>query len=68
MGKCDIYVHELSTGIGRRVTDCSDKWMPRFVDEQWVFYAKWNTNIKFNLYVHDLEAEGILSPDGHVLP
>jgi hypothetical protein len=67
-GNCDIYVYELATGVGRRVTAESRTWMPRFVDSGWILYAQWVTGHQFKLFAHDLVCDGILTTDGHVIP
>ncbi|MFC1482534.1 hypothetical protein ACFL51_01880 [Myxococcota bacterium] len=67
-GRCDIYVYELATGVGRRVTSTSELWRPRFVDSGWIFYVKRIVGSKYKLYAHDLVGDGILTPDGHVIP
>ncbi len=65
---CDVYVYELATGVGRRVTSVSKTWMPRFVDSGWMVYGLWIIGHKAKLYAHDLVCEGILTLDGHVIP
>ncbi|MDY0002203.1 MAG: hypothetical protein RBU30_12970 [Polyangia bacterium] len=65
---CDVYVYEIATGVGRRVTSESKTWMPRFVDSGWLLYGLRITAGQFRLYAHDLVADGILSADGHVIP
>ena len=65
---CDVYVYELATGAGRRVTAVSKTWRPRFVDSGWVVYGLWIIGQKAKLYAHDLVCEGILTSDGHVIP
>lgn len=67
-GDCDVYVYELATGIGRRVTTESKYWNPRYVDSGWLLYALRVSGPKHKLYMHDLVTDGILSPDGHVIP
>jgi beta propeller repeat protein len=67
-GRCDIYVYEIATGVGRRVTSESRTWMPRFVDSGWMMYGLWIIGHRFKLYMHDLVNDGILTPDGHVIP
>jgi hypothetical protein len=64
----DIYVYELASGIGRRVTTHSQRWRPRFVDAGWILYARRINGALYKLFVHDLVGDGILSGDGHVLP
>ena len=66
--KCDVYVYDMETGAERRVTDCSEVWLPGFVDSGWIMYGKWITGEKIKLYVHDLVAEGILDTEGRVIP
>lgn len=65
---CDVYVYEIATGVGRRVTTESRKWRPRYVDSGWMLYAKRVTGMQYKLFMHDLVSDGILSPDGHVIP
>jgi hypothetical protein len=67
-GNCDVYVHDLLTGVGRRVTTESRLWMPRFVDAGWIFYAEWVGDHLWKLYAHDLVSDGILDGDGRVIP
>jgi hypothetical protein len=67
-GDCDVYVYEIATGVGRRVTKQSGLWMPRYVDSGWIMYSLWLGGHQFKLYMHDLVGDGILSPDGHVIP
>ncbi len=67
-GASDIVVHEIATGVSRRVTSQSRTWMPRFVDSGWMLYGLWITGNQFKLYAHDLVADGILTNDGHVIP
>ena len=67
-GDCDVYVYEIATGIGRRVTTQSRVWGPRYVDSGWLLYAQKILGGYFKLYMHDLVTDGILSPDGHVIP
>ena len=67
-GRCDVYVYEIATGVGRRVTTQSDTWQPRFVDSGWILYGLWITQSNWKLYAHDLVADGILTTDGHVIP
>ncbi len=67
-GDCDIYVHEIASGIGRRVTTQSQTWRPRFVDSGWLLYVRRIMGSQYKLFVHDLVGDGILSSDGHVLP
>jgi beta propeller repeat protein len=68
MGRCDVYVYEIATGAGRRVTTESKYWMPRFVDSGWMLYGLWIQGMKYKLYAHDLVGDGILTTDGHVIP
>jgi len=65
---CDIYVYDLATGVGRRVTAESRVWRPAFVDSGWVLYGLRMTAHQYKLYAHDLVGDGILTPDGHVIP
>jgi beta propeller repeat protein len=67
-GNCDIYVHELATGVGRRVTSRSDWWMPRYVDSGWIAYGLTIAGRRAKLYAHDLVGDGILTSDDHVIP
>ena len=67
-GDCDIYVYDLETGVGRRVTAQSRTWRVAFVDSGWILYALWITSNHLKLYAHDLVGDGILSPGGHVIP
>ena len=67
-GDCDVYVYEIVTGVGRRVTKQSRLWYPRFVDSGWILYAHRISGHQSKLYMHDLVGDGILSPDGHVIP
>jgi beta propeller repeat protein len=66
---CDVVVYELLTRTLRRVTATSDRWMPRFVDSGWILYGQsiWQSG-SFKLYAHDLVGDGIITPDGHVVP
>ncbi|MDY0002705.1 MAG: hypothetical protein RBU30_15520 [Polyangia bacterium] len=67
-GDCDVYVYEIATGVGRRVTTQSRPWRPRYVDSGWLLYAQKILGGTYKLYMHDLVSDGILSPDGHVIP
>jgi hypothetical protein len=67
-GDCDVYVFEIATRIGRRVTTQSREYYPRYVDSGWLMYGRWIPASGFKLYMHDLVSDGILSPDGHVIP
>ena len=67
-GDCDVYVHEIATGVGRRITAESAQYYPQFVDSGWILYGRHIPSASFKLYMHDLVGDGILSPEGHVIP
>jgi beta propeller repeat protein len=67
-GDCDVYVYEIASGVGRRVTTQSKPWWPRYVDSGWIAYAQKIIGGTYKLYMHDLVSDGILTPDGHVIP
>lgn len=65
----DMVIHDVNTGVTRRVTSASDHWKNRWADDSWFVYVKLTGYRAFKIYAHDLVADGILdAPDGQVLP
>ncbi|MFH2007381.1 MAG: hypothetical protein ABI333_12420 [bacterium] len=73
-GRCarDIYILDIDTMIGRRVTTLPWYWWGRPGDDGWllaILRDEYSLNSPAKLYLFDLIAMGILDPTGqHVLP
>jgi hypothetical protein len=68
-GASQVYIYDVHTGVGRQLTHHNDRmWMPRFVDSGWAVYAWSIIGHRSKFHAHDLVADGILTPEGRVIP
>ena len=68
-GASQVFIYDVHTGAGRQLTHQNDRmWMPRFVDSGWAVYAWRIIGHRKKIHAHDLVADGILTPEGRVIP
>jgi hypothetical protein len=64
----DVYLFDLDTGVGRRVTDQSTTWWGRAPDPPWLPIIKGYGPDTMEVFVMNLEKAGLLDSSGHVIP
>jgi hypothetical protein len=65
----DVVIYDIETGVARRVTSSSEPWTNCYAQARWFVYMKAVGYRKYQIFAHDLVADGILDgPDGHVFP
>jgi hypothetical protein len=65
----DLYLYDLETGIGRRLSLDSLRWGSMSPDScRWFIYAQVYDTYLFRMYAWNLIAAGVLDQDCHVIP
>lgn len=64
----DLYLYDLDTGVGRRITSESAAWAPGHAHPPWLLFKKmlgqWNREV----YVMNMVQSGVIDSTGHVIP